>query len=154
MNSMRRLKGYVALGFLGIVVLAVVYVSHLNNAMHPRAKFTIGYLGDYVYHLKNGKHYRFNFQVQDKEYQGTEQSQAGMDRRVGARFVVEYDSLDPTQHIGYFPVAVPDSVRQAPANGWRKPPFSIPQWILDRTSKKGESALHSTLRFSQVSDSK
>lgn len=104
-------KGYVAFAFLGILALAVIYVSSLNDVMHTRAKFTIGYLEDYVYHLKNGKHYRFHFQVQDKKYQGTEQSQAGMDRRVGARFVVEYDSLDPTQHIGYFPLAVPDSVR-------------------------------------------
>lgn len=136
MNSGRKVKGYIAFVFLGIVALAVIYVSHLNGAMHTRAKFTIGYLGEYVYHLKNGKHYRFHFQVQGKEYQGTEQSQAGMDRRVGARFVVEYDSLDPTQHTGYFPLAIPDSIRQAPANGWRTPPFPIPQWILDRTRKR------------------
>jgi hypothetical protein len=136
MNSGRRIKGYVAFAFLGIVALAVIYVSHLGSAMHTRAKFTIGYLEDYVYHLKNGKHYRFHFQVQGTVYQGTEQSQAGMDRRVGARFIVEYDSLDPTQHVGYFPLAVPDSIVQAPANGWREPPFPMPQWILDRVKKK------------------
>lgn len=122
--------------FLGLVALAVLYVSHLDDVMDNRAKFTVGYLGEWVLHLKNGKQYRFHFQVQGKEYQGTEQSQPGMDRRVGARFAVKYDSLDPSQHVGYFTIIIPDSIRQAPSNGWRKPPFPIPQWILDRGKKK------------------
>ena len=129
------MKGYVAFIFLGLVALAALYVSHLGDLMDSRAKFTVGYLGGWVYHLKNGKHYRFHFQVQGKEYQGTEQSQPGMDRRVGARFAVEYDSLDPAQSVGYFTITIPDSIRQPPANGWHKPPFSIPQWILDRGKK-------------------
>ena len=54
----------------------------------------------------------------------------------GARFVVKYDSIDPALSVGYFNVTIPDSIHQPPANGWRKPPFPIPQWILDMGQDK------------------
>ena len=50
----------------------------------------------------------------------------------GSRFVVKYDSIHPATNVGYFAIDIPDSIRQAPANGWRKPPFPMPQWVLDR----------------------
>ena len=54
-----------------------------------------------------------------------------MDEANGSRYLVEYDSLDPKVNVGHFDVPIPDSIR-APANGWRTPPFPIPQWILGR----------------------
>lgn len=78
-------------------------------------------------------HFSFLFTVADSTY---ESASRGMNDELhmkkGSRFVVKYDSLSPGSNIGYFEYAVPDSIRQAPPNGWLRPPFAIPQWILDR----------------------
>ncbi len=123
--------------FLGLIAVGVLYASHVFNVGHERAKFTIGYLTGYVYQ-KSGKSYNFRFGVQGTEYEGQSLSNKHMDDRDGGRFVVEYDSLDPGTNVGHFDVFVPDSIRQAPANGWTRPPFPVPARLLDRGKEAEE----------------
>ena len=126
------LRSYGSFVFLGLGLVGVFYVAHLGNLGHERAKFTIGYLTGYVYQPKSGKYYKYRFEVQGTEYVGESLPDKGMDDRDGARFVVEYDSIDPEENLGHFAVLVPDSIRQAPANGWTRPPFPVPARLLDR----------------------
>ncbi|WP_310397803.1 hypothetical protein [Hymenobacter sp.] len=135
MNLLRWSRQYGPFLFLGLVVIAWFYVSNLSDEMHERAKFTIGYLTGSVYQPKSGKYYRFRFEVQGTSFTGADLPDEGMDRRNGARVVVEYDSANPTQNTGYFNLPVPDSIRRPPANGWRVPPFPVPRQILDRGKK-------------------
>ena len=130
------LRRYGPFLFLGVLAVAWLYVSHLGEGIHARAKFTLGHLTGSVYQPKSGKYYRFSFQVRDEPFTGADLPDKGMDRRTGARILVEYDSTNPSQNVGYFAIAIPDSIRQAPLNGWRKPPFAVPQWILDRGKSK------------------
>jgi len=118
--------------FLGLVVAGTFYVAYVYNAGHERAKFTIGYLTGYVYQYKTGKHYNYRFAVQGTPYEGQSLPDKGMDDRVGARFVVEYDSTHPGTNVGHFAVTIPDSIRRPPLNGWTRPPFPVPARLLDR----------------------
>ncbi len=131
------LRSYGSFVFLGLGLVGVLYAGHIFNLAHQRAKFTVGYLTGYVYQ-KSGKRYNYRFEVQGTEYEGQSSSDKGMDDRDGARFVVEYDSLDPGTSVGHFDVFVPDSIRQAPANGWTRPPFPVPARLLDRGKEAGE----------------
>ena len=125
------LRSYGSFVFLGLGLIGVFYVAHLGNIGHERAKFTIGYLTGYVYQPKSGKYYKYRFEVQGALYVGESLPDKGMDDRNGARFVVEYDSIDPEENLGHFAVLVPDSIRQPPANGWTRPPFPLPAPQLD-----------------------
>ncbi len=104
--------------------------------MHQRAKFTLGTVDGWHYTAKSGRMFGFNFVVAGKEYGGPSGWKSGMKEANGALCVVEYDSLDPTVNVGHFAIAVPDSIRRPPANGWRVPPFPIPRQVLDRGKKQ------------------
>lgn len=81
---------------------------------------------------ESGIYYKYRFTVAGTTYVGSSPSEAGMKTADGTRVVVKYDSLNPTNNVGYFRLTIPDSIRQVPPppNGWRRPPFPIPQWIL------------------------
>lgn len=129
------LRRYWAFIFLGLLALGIAYVAHLGNLLHQRACYTISYLKESYYQYKIGIHYRFRFAVRGGTYTGSSTSEAGMDDHPSARFVVEYDSTGPEENIGYVKLASPNSICQAPANGWRQPPFPVPQWILNRNKQ-------------------
>ncbi len=132
MTTLRWLRRYWFLLLFGFIGLGIAWVAHRTNLMHQRAKYTIGYITGYVYQPKSGKKYHYRYEVQGAAYEGTSSSEAHMNDQDGARFVVEYDSTSPDISTGHFTLAIPDSIRQVPANGWRRPPFPVPQQMLDR----------------------
>ena len=133
---MSWLKKYWSGLLLASFAIAWLWVRHDRNLMHQRAHYTIGHLSGWHATPKSGIYYNYHFTVAGSAYEGSSPSEAGMRTADGERCVVKYDSVDPTTNVGYFAVFVPDSIRQAPANGWRVLPFPIPQWILDRETKK------------------
>ena len=112
---------------VGICLAEGWYGLRAKQKMHTRAHFTIGYITGGTYRPKSGRSYSYYYRVKDKEYEATDISEAGMNTENGARFVVEYNSLEPEVSTGHFTLAVPDSIREAPTDGWRKPPVSVPQ---------------------------
>lgn len=121
-------------GWLLLLAFAVALVWALRSyqVLEQHSKYTIGYITSGHFTAKSGRYFNFRFTVADSVYVGSNSADKGMDETEGARFVVKYDSLDPTTNIGYFILAIPDSIRQAPPSGWLKPPFPVPQWLLDR----------------------
>jgi hypothetical protein len=125
------LKKYWGLIVVAVGGLGIFWVYQADELMDQRAKYTVGYITGWHF-TRSGKHFDFQFHVANTSYVGTSLSDKGMNTANGSRFVVEYDSIDPSTNVGYFAITIPDSIRQAPANGWRTPPFPIPQWILNR----------------------
>lgn len=99
--------------------------------MHERAHYTIGYLTGWHPTPKSGIYYEFNFTVAGTTYKSSGPGKVKLPIIAGTRFVVKYDSSDPTSNVGYFELPVPDTVRRAPPAGWRRPTFPLPQWVLD-----------------------
>ncbi|PJJ59366.1 hypothetical protein CLV45_0783 [Hymenobacter chitinivorans DSM 11115] len=96
-----------------------------KQIMHTRSRFTIGYLTGGYYTPKSGKRYSYRYQVQGQEYEATDTREEDMNSDNGARFLVEYDTLDPGESSGHFTLAIPDSIQRIPANGWPSPPFPV-----------------------------
>ena len=118
----------------GLFLLLRTY--HTPAFAHQRAKFTVGRIIGQRTTQVGSRLIDFQFTVQQATYSGTTSYPAATGgRALGPRCLVEYDSLAPQQNVGYFAIPIPDSIREAPANGWRKPPFPIPHWILNRTKK-------------------
>ncbi|PJJ59367.1 hypothetical protein CLV45_0784 [Hymenobacter chitinivorans DSM 11115] len=103
-----------------------------KQIMHTRSRFTIGYLTGEYYTPKSGKRY----QVQGQEYEATDTRKEAMNTDNGARFVVEYDTLNPGLSTGYFTVAIPDSIQTSPGNGWKKLPFPVSGQALNHGQKE------------------
>jgi hypothetical protein len=75
---------------------------------------------------KSGKRYSYKYQVKGKEYAATDGRERNINQAVGARFVVENDSLNPEVSTGHFALAVPDGILPpCPASG-KHPPFAFP----------------------------
>lgn len=126
MAVLKWLRTYWWVLLLLLVAFFWVLAQRDNALLTQRAKYTIGYLTGSHYSVKNGKYFDFRFAVADSIYQGSSLSDKGMATANGSRFVVQYDSLHPAVNVGHFAQAIPDSIRQAPANGWRVPPVALP----------------------------
>jgi hypothetical protein len=121
---------------VGLFLLLRTY--HTPALAHRRAKFTLGRITEQRTTQVGSRMIGFRFAVQRVAYSGTTGYPAATSgSTLGLRCLVEYDSLDPQQNVGHFNVTIPDSIREAPANGWRKLPFPVPQWILT-TGQKGK----------------
>ena len=129
------MKNYLALGVILLFLAGGWYSVHLTRVMHTRAKFTIGYLTGGIYTPKSGKKYSYLFSVAGKTYEDTDTRETNMATNNGSRFLVEYDSLDPEISTGHFAIAVPNSIRTSPANGWTVPPFPVPAQVLDHSAR-------------------
>ena len=121
-----------ALLVLGLGAVGGWYTLSTNEELHQRARYTVGYLTGVVYTPKSGTKYSYRYQVQGREYEGTDASEKGMNTTEGARFLLEYDSLNPERSDGRFTLAVPDSILDSPPNGWAVPPFPVPAAVLKR----------------------
>ncbi|GAA4027386.1 hypothetical protein GCM10022409_09220 [Hymenobacter glaciei] len=116
-------RKYLVYLVIGICLAGGWYGMRAKQTMHTRARYTIGYITGGIYRPKSGKSYSYRFAVKGKEYEATDISEAGMETENGARFLVEYDSLDPEVSTGHFTVSVPDSIAASPPSGWIIPPF-------------------------------
>lgn len=123
------MKNWFSTLFVICAVFGFFYFRHLNRGLVTRAKFTIGSLGNSYYIPKSGRSFNYRFTVNNRIYGGSGLVRPGMDEAVGARYLVKFDSIDPTISAAYFIVPIPASIRQAPSKGWRQPPISVPQWV-------------------------
>jgi hypothetical protein len=121
---------------IGICLAGGWYGMRAKQAMHTRPRYTIGCLTGGIYRPKSGKSYSYYYRVKGKEYKATDISETGMNTESGARFVVEYDSLNPEVSTGHFTLAVPDSIQTSPPNGWVVPPFPVPARYLNQRKEK------------------
>jgi hypothetical protein len=119
----------------GLFLLLRTY--HTPAFAHQRARFTLGILTQQRLTETGSRLVEFRFTVHKVAYTGATAYPAQTNRdSLVLRCLVEYDSLDPRQNVGHFAITIPDSIRQAPANGWQRPPFPVPLWILDHGKLK------------------
>jgi hypothetical protein len=83
---------------------------------------------------------QYRFTLDDVVYTGSKSEHSGMNRADGARYLVKYDSLSPDWHQVYYEAPVPDSIRQAPRNGWSHRPWPDPEQPADSPPPAGRPA--------------
>ena len=130
------LRTWLARNWIVLVLPAGLFLllrpHHTPAFAHRRARFTLGSVTAQRTREAGRRVVEFAFAVRGVPYTGTAGYAATTGRGVpGPRCLVEYDSLDPQQNVGHFAVPIPDSLRRAPANGWRVPPFPVPAWFPD-----------------------
>jgi len=88
-----------------------------------RGKYTIGYVTGRTVMPSSGWSIQYRFAVRDTTYTGSAPEHGGMNRKDGARYLLTYDSLAPDWSQIDYEAPIPDSIGQAPPNGWRWRPW-------------------------------
>ncbi|UOQ55567.1 hypothetical protein [Hymenobacter cellulosivorans] len=109
----------------------IYYYFQRADEVHAKGKYTIGYIDGAHWAVKSGRQIDYSFSVAGKSYTGGEDELPQM-QRDNARYLIKYDSTSPDWHAVYFSVPIPDSITDAPSNGWQEPPFPVPAKILQR----------------------
>lgn len=122
---MSRIVNYGAGLVLVLGAIGSWYSGHVKQRMHTRSRYTIGYITGGFYKPKSGKSYNYRYRVANQEYEATDSREPYMNTENGARFLVEYDTMDPGVSSGHFATAVPDSIPESPPNGWKTPPVLL-----------------------------
>jgi hypothetical protein len=110
-----------------ITVLSVIFIVYIyrKSIYEPRIlnekhRFTIGQVVKIEHAAEGGKHADFRYYVKEKHYIGSIALDDTKDiqPKVGQRYFVKYYLSDPT--IAYLILSdlVPDSLIDAPSNGW------------------------------------
>ena len=128
--SERAKNIFTILAVVGFIILYQYWTSHAD-LLRTRAKYTIGYVRGSHWAVKSGRQINYFTIVSGATYKGGDDELPGM-KVNGGRYLVKYDSLDPGTKAVYYDHPIPDSIKEAPANGWTNPPFPIPADITSR----------------------
>ena len=101
-----------------------------GGKLRAHHRYAIGYVYKTHWTVKSGKFADYRFTVNDTTYTGSDKALADM-RLQGGRYVVKFHPPDPDIKVIYYRAPVPDSVTEAPAEGWQTPPFAVPKEVLE-----------------------
>ena len=104
---------------IGIIALFARTYQRAQT-MRQRGKYTVGYLGGWIQNIKGGRSFSYTYTVNGKEYHGSMVEERGMNRANGARYLVEFDSLEPGNSTGYVYDLLAATTPPPPPSGWNK----------------------------------
>ena len=106
--------------FAGLIALMVYFVWRREYYLSNYKKYTIGFTYGTSYDGKGIKYVDFKYKVNGVEYDSDWNYR---DCKIPGRYYLEYSSVKPSICLLHQSMPVPDSIKEAPANGWD----SIPQ---------------------------
>lgn len=112
--------------YLFWIVAAICYYwffIHRTNLLQQRGKYTVGYVTGRIAGGKSMGAISYRCRIGGVIYNGSSGEEQGMEERVGTPYLVEYDSLDPSENQAYFDRPLPAAVGSPPPNGWTKKAF-------------------------------
>ena len=117
-------------GNLSIVLMAAFFgwliygIFGRSKAMSDHPRYTIGYVEKTGYVIGPSSHSEtiFNYYVNGKQYVGGKSGDLLTD---DTRYLVKCGSQDLSFYFFYKKVPIPDSIKQAPPQGWETPPFPV-----------------------------
>lgn len=93
--------------------------------MQQRGKYTVGFVTGWSQTLKSGRSITYRCTVDGVVYNSSNLEKKGMNSEVGMRYLVEYDSLNPSVNYAYFGHPLAPNFGNPPAAGWSKKRFRI-----------------------------
>ena len=130
-NGLRRwLAGNWQVLALPVGLFLLLRTYHTPAFVQRRARFTLGLITRQRPVGANSQEVLVSFSVRGGLFTGTALYPASASgHRLRSQCLVAYDSLNPAINAVHVSVPIPDRAR-APANGWHRPPFPVPHWVL------------------------
>ncbi|MCB0776330.1 MAG: hypothetical protein KDB99_08415 [Chitinophagaceae bacterium] len=114
----------VVVAFIVIVIVSQKNVNEKKAKLEKYSKYTIGITIRSYKNIKGGRHIKFEYEVNDEKFKNST-TWPWVNNTVitnGGRYIVQYDSTNPSNSKAFFNCPVPDYIDDAPANGWSKAP--------------------------------
>lgn len=113
------LRNFAYVGCAGFLAL-YIWSIHRGNVMVERGKHTVGYVTGWTQTAKSGRSIDYRCVIGGVTYKSSALERQGMNSTVGTRYLVEYDSLDPSVNNAYYDHPLLNGVDRVPFNGWTK----------------------------------
>ena len=127
-NKINKISKYILIGFGLLVVGTFIKDFFINQPkLREKGKYTIGIIYDYSQY-KGGATIYYEYKAENKLYYsnagaGGKEKESLLEKR----FLVKYvEGEDLSKILLEYPV--PDSIKQAPPEGWEK----LPEWASDK----------------------
>lgn len=100
-------------------------VNRLKNRRDDYAKYTIGITTGSFNNIKGGRPVHYKYFVNNIEYSNSNDRSVLFDdvRVNGGRYIVKFDSTNPSNVEMLFRCPVPEYIKEAPENGWKERPI-------------------------------
>ncbi|WP_294273476.1 hypothetical protein [uncultured Chryseobacterium sp.] len=113
--------------FLVLISPIFWYVFYKQNPI-KRGNYTIGYATDMYWPVVSYKRIRFNYNVKGENYETTNIYALDPEVKIPARYLVQFSLEDNSFSTIYPNIPVPDSIRNAPPQGWKE----LPEWAVKK----------------------
>ena len=107
--------------FLIPFILLYMYISYKHNPV-KYGNYTIGYIDRIYWPIVNHKKVSYEYTVNDKVYSSSSIYKDSADPKVGHYYLVQFSLEDNSYSKIYQDIPVPDSIKQAPPEGWKERP--------------------------------
>ena len=128
-NKINKISKYILIGFGLLVVGSFMRdIFIYGPRLREKGRYTIGIVYDYSQY-KGGASIYYEYKVGNKlYYSNTAVGGIKKNKLLEKRFLVRYvyDDIDLSEILLVYPV--PDSIKEAPPEGWKK----MPEWASDK----------------------
>ncbi len=126
-DKINKVGKYILIGFGLLVVGAFINDLFINEPkLREKGRYTIGYIYKYRKRLKGADISYYKYNVRNKLWYGSTidgESEELIHKRFFLRYV--YDEINLSEILLEYPV--PDSIKEAPPEGWKKKP----EWAVE-----------------------
>ena len=126
-DKINKVGKYILIGFGLLVVGAFINVLFINEPkLREKGRYTIGYIYKYRKRLKGADISYYKYNVRNKLWYGST-IDGESEELIHKKFLVKYvEGEDLSKILLEYPV--PDSIKEAPPEGWKKKP----EWASDK----------------------
>ncbi|WP_294217549.1 hypothetical protein [uncultured Chryseobacterium sp.] len=103
------------------------YVYHKQSPI-KKGSYTIAYATKMYWPIISYKRIEYNYNVKGKNYEATNIYALDPEVKIPARYLVQFSLEDNSFSTIYPNIPVPDSIRKAPAEGWKE----LPEWAVKK----------------------
>jgi|SRR5690606_16654909 len=117
--------------FLGILMVAIlglillVYQKKEFSNLLKNSRYTTGEITEYKKYLRRQDHYIFYFTLENQKYKREIAINKSSNLFIGKRYFVIFEEGNPENSMLIPFLFVPDSITEAPPEGWKEPPVPI-----------------------------
>ena len=126
-NKINKISKYILIGFGLLVVGAFINDLFINEPkLREKGKYTIGYIYKYSPH-KGGASIYYKFKTGNKFYYSNTTSGKDKKELLNKKFLLRYVEGEEDISRILLEYTVPDSIKEAPPEGWKKKP----EWAVE-----------------------
>ncbi|MBN2613570.1 MAG: hypothetical protein JXB00_18585 [Bacteroidales bacterium] len=102
----------------------IIYILGIyqRKELKKYSRYTIGYTNKVIQTTKLGKVLKYHYFINGEEYNGAKSNIKSNSVKLGERYYVIFSNKNPINSEIYLERTVPDSIRNAPSEGWEEIP--------------------------------